>query len=242
MIADGITLSEIAKSLKIKKSHVSYYTAKARSLGYVKEVARDTFKILEVTQAGKNFLAMYHKSLEVPICRAENTRFKGPVYKMPTIPVDWGRVEMRNWTQYTNVIDDIKIKVNCGINPTIEFIPGPIDGDNPLAMFGSILLDCSEVAKRLEEIMDIKIGRLELSSKGEWIVYHPLAKNITANIGRVTVQGVGKINASLPERYGEFEFYDPRAAAEFLEMPRRLARLERNMNELSEQIRSKEPN
>jgi hypothetical protein len=241
MIANNITQSEIAKSLKIEKSHVSYYIAKARGLGYVKEITRDTFKILEVTQAGKNFLAMYYKYLEAPICRAENVRFKAPVYEMPTIPVDWDRAEMHNWTQYTNVVDDIKIKINGGNNPTIEFIPASIDGDNPLALYGRILLDRSEVAKRLEEIMDIKIGRLELSSKGEWIVYHPLAKTITDNIGRVTVQGVGKINASLPGRYGEFEFFDPRVAAEFLEMPRRMSRLERMMHKLFEQ-RGKEPN
>src|SRR5437870_4345331 len=122
MIANNITQSEIAKSLKIEKSHVSYYVARAKRLGYVKEIARDTFKILELTQAGKNFLAMYHKSSELRICRVENMRFKAPVYKMPTIPVDWDRVEMRNWTQYCNIVDVIKVKINRGINPTIEFI------------------------------------------------------------------------------------------------------------------------
>ena len=74
----------------------------------------------------------------------------------------------------------------------------------------------------------MQIGRLELSSKGEWVVYNPLAKAITNTTGRITVDGIGKINASLPNRYGEFEFHDPRAAAEFLEMPGRIARLEQN--------------
>lgn len=77
----------------------------------------------------------------------------------------------------------------------------------------------------------MEIGRLELSSKGEWVVYNPLAKVITGITGRITVDGVGKINASLPGRIGEFEFHDPRTAAEFLEMPRRLARLEQQQQE-----------
>jgi hypothetical protein len=51
----------------------------------------------------------------------------------------------------------------------------------------------------------MQIGRLELSSKAEWVIYNPLAKAITNKIGRVTVEGVGMINASLPDRYGEFQ-------------------------------------
>ncbi|MGB6527335.1 MAG: hypothetical protein WBF33_04445 [Candidatus Nitrosopolaris sp.] len=89
--------------------------------------------------------------------------------------------------------------------------------------------DCNEVARNLEQTLDMQIGRLELSSKGEWVIRNPLAKAITKEIGRVTVDGIGMINASLPNRHGEFEYYDPRAAAEFLEMPARLARLEEHM-------------
>ena len=58
---------------------------------------------------------------------------------------------------------------------------------------------------------------------------YPLAKTISHNIGRVTVEGIGKINASLPGRYGEFEFYDPRHAAQLLDMPRCVMMLVRDM-------------
>ena len=78
---------------------------------------------------------------------------------------------------------------------------------------------------------------IELSSKGEWVVYIPLAKAITNIIGRVTVDGIGKINASLPNRYGEFEFHDPRAAAEFLEMPGRISRLEQNVDAIKQDMK-----
>jgi hypothetical protein len=40
-------------------------------------------------------------------------------------------------------------------------------------------------------------GRLGLSSTGEWIVYDtPLAKAISKLLVQVTIDGVGKINAS----------------------------------------------
>src|SRR5215831_2747494 len=187
-------------------------------------------KAYELTQPGKNFIAIYQQQQEQqsksgvskPICRSENVRFKASVYKMPSIPVDWHKVEMNNWNQYTTEVGSVKVKLNDGDNPTVEFLPAPIEGNNPLNLYFRLFSDCTEVAKHLEQMLDMQIGRLELSSKGEWVVYSPLAKVITDKIGLVNVEGVGKINASLPNRYGEFEFYDPRDAAEFLEMPRRL--------------------
>jgi hypothetical protein len=139
---------------------------------------------------------------------------------------------MNNWNQYTTEVDGIKVKLNDGNKPTIEFIPAAIDGNNPLNLYVKLVLECDNIAKRLEQIFDMQIGTLELSSKGEWVVYNPLAKAITNKTGRVTVDGVGKINASLPNRYGEFEFYDPRDAAELLEIPRRFTRLEQDMKEV----------
>ncbi|MGC1930558.1 MAG: hypothetical protein WA667_16440, partial [Candidatus Nitrosopolaris sp.] len=52
----------------------------------------------------------------------------------------------------------------------------------------------------------------------------------------------GKINASLPGRFGEFEFHDPRAAAEFLNMPRRLIRLEQAVGKLLQYDKFQENN
>jgi hypothetical protein len=137
------------------------------------------------------------------ICRAENVRFKAPVHKMPSRPVDWHKVEMNNWNQYTTEVGIVKVKLNDGNNPTIEFIPAAIDGNDPLNLYFRLFSDCNEVAKHLQQILDMQIGMLELSSKGEWVIYNPLAKEITSKIGRVTVDGVGKINASLPGQLNE---------------------------------------
>ena len=243
MINDGLTTTEIARILDLHKSNVTYHIKKALDSGYLAETFRDTFKSYELTQPGKNFLAMYqHSSMSKPICRAENIRFKARVYKMPSSPVDWHQVEMRNWTQYTTEVHCIKTKLNNGENPTIEFLPDAIDGNDPVKLYCSLLLDCNDVAKNLEQTLDMRIGRLELSSKGEWVVYNPLAKAIVDKIGRVIVDGIGKINASLPGRFGEFEFYDPRAAAGFLEMPRRVAKLEHDIGHLLQDWRFKRPN
>jgi hypothetical protein len=234
MTNEGFTASEIAKKFNLSKQRVSYHICNLMKQRYVINTQRDTFKILQVTQAGKNFLAMYQKSIlgDRSVCRAENVRFKAGIIKMPSRIIDWLKVEMNNWSQYATQIDSVKVKLNKGNDPTIEFIPSAIDGDDPIKLWFEPFHDCNDAAKKIEQTLDIKIGRLELSSKGERVVYHPLAKMITKTIGRVTVDGIGKINASLPDRLGEFEFYDPRAAAEFLDMPRRVARLQQDVNKL----------
>lgn len=244
MISEGLFITEISRALNVEKSHVVYYINRAKERGYVKELTRDRFKILEITQVGKNFLAMYQHSLldHKPICRAENVRFKAPVFNMPSSAVDWHKVEMNNWNQYSTEVDCIKVKLNDGTNPSLEFIPAAVDGNDPIKLYCNLLLDCNDAARKLEQTLDMRIGRLELSSKGEWITYHPLARTITEYTGRVTVDGIGKINASLPSRFGEFEFYDPRRAAEFMEMPRRVARLEQKVDRLLECRKLQEPN
>jgi hypothetical protein len=37
--------------------------------------------------------------------------------------VDWHKVEMNNWNQYTTEVDSVKVKLNDGARPTIEFLP-----------------------------------------------------------------------------------------------------------------------
>ena len=85
------------------------------------------------------------------------------------------------------------------ISTTIEFIPGPIDGDNPDSLRLRLLQDCTHVARNLEDRLDIKIGRLELSSRGEWVLYDPVARAFSKYTGQVNVKGIGKVKLLGPD-------------------------------------------
>lgn len=240
------TQAQIAFELKISKPHVSYYVKKAIRIGYVKELFRDKIRVLELKQEGKNFLDQYgcnkqssstHIENQLPICCAENIRFKAHVYKLPSKPLDWNKIEMNNWTQYNNVVDDIKVHINNGKVPSIEFIPSPINGVNPWELAGVLYYDCSEVARKLEQLLDMEIGRLEIEPGAEWVVYDPVAKLISKHNGQVTVDQLGKINASKPLRRGELEYFDPRFAAEYLSMPRRISNIERLLEDLLKEMK-----
>jgi hypothetical protein len=239
MISKGYRTVDMSKRLGISKGLTSYYHRKMKKLGLV----RDNFEGL--TESGKNFLAMYYsKSLGRPIARVENVRFKAPILQMPSIPVDWNKVDMNNWAQFTSSVDEINVKLNDANQPTIEFIVPAYDDyeNNPIKLYCALLVKCQDVARRLEELLKMKIGSLELSSKGEWVVFDPVAKSISENLGRINIEGVAKINASKPLKRGEFEFLNPLAAAEYLSMPWHVRVLEFKMDQLLRQNKYHENN
>jgi DNA-binding MarR family transcriptional regulator len=146
MIIEGATQTKIAEILGTKKPYVSYYIRRAIEIGYIKKIVQDKIKIYELTQQGKSFLDQYnnnrtHAKQQLPSCRAENVRFKAPVYKFPARPPNWHKVEMNNWSQYNSIVDNIRIKLNMGKTPSIEFLPSPIDGDDPWKLFGILYND-----------------------------------------------------------------------------------------------------
>ncbi|MGE5661295.1 MAG: hypothetical protein ACM3X1_03510, partial [Ignavibacteriales bacterium] len=116
--------------------------------------------------------------------------------------------------------------------PSIEFIPSPINGSNPWELYGILYNDCNEVARKLEQILCMEIGRLEIEHGPEWVVYDPVASIISKQNGQITVDQLGKINASKPLRRGELEYFDPRFAVEYLSMPKRISNIEKLLEDL----------
>lgn len=236
MIREHSSQAQIAKTFGVSRSHVSYYVKKALTIGYVQEICRDRIKILELTQKGTNFIDQYknHTSTkhQLPHCRAENIRFKAPIYRLPSKSINWKKVAMNNWTQYNTVVDDVKVHLNYGKSPSIEFIPSPIDGSNPWELLSILYNDCYEAARKLEQTLDMEIGRLEIERGAEWVVYDPVANIISRQSGQITVDGLGKINASKPLRRGEIEYFDPRFAADYITMPMRISNIEKLLEDL----------
>ncbi|HEY7078841.1 MAG TPA: helix-turn-helix domain-containing protein [Nitrososphaeraceae archaeon] len=240
MIDKDFRLSDIAKSLNLNKQHISYYVRKLKKCGYIKKITDDTFKVLELTQSGKNFVDQYTNKMQylnLPMCRAENVRFIAHVHKFPTKRVDWKKVQMNNWTQRSTAVDDVKVHLNECTKPTIEFLPSPIEGDNPWELYGLLYYECTEVARKLEDLFEMEIGILKMESRPEWVVHDPLANQICKYNGQITVEGLAKINASKPSRIGAFEYFDPRFAAEYCTMPRRISNIEKLVQKLLERMK-----
>lgn len=231
LIQGGIIAADIARRLKMNKSHVSYYIKKSKELGFIKEVTRDTFAVLEVTQPGKNFLDQYNKNNPLtPTCRLENLQFIAPITVMPKIPVDWKKIEMHNWAQYNSQIDNVKVRLYLGNTPTLELLPSPVDGDNPNELIIITVYECVNALLILQDRIGLRVGKLEVCSKPEWLVYDPVAKASCKYNGQVTYPGIGQVNASKPKRIGEIEFHDPRNLIDYMNMPITLKNIETKLD------------
>ena len=128
----------------------------------------------------------------------------------PPESLDWKEVQMNNWVQYGSQVDNITVHLNNGKNPTLEFFPSPIDGDDPYKLRDKAFYDCIKASEKLQETLGIEIGRPEQSIRPEYVVYHPVGRAFSKYIGQVKVEGIGKVNASGPRHLGEFEFDDQR--------------------------------
>jgi hypothetical protein len=146
---------------------------------------------------------------------------------------------MNNWSQYNTIVDDIRVKLNMGKTPSIEFLPSPVDGDDPWKLFGILYSDCNEVAKKLEQILDMKIGRLEIETGAEWVVYDPVADTVCKYNGQITIEGRGKINASKPSRRGAIEYFDPLHAAEYFAMPENISEIKKLLHNIQKLLEEK---
>jgi hypothetical protein len=229
MINNGLIPADIAKALKISPPLISYYISKAKKLGYIKQVFRDVFRAYELTQPGKRFLDQYEKSNTSPwlLCRAENIQFRAEIVQMPKIPVDWKKIQMHNWVQYKSRIDEVRVKINMGKNPTIEFLPSPVEGDDPFELFVIMVVECTNVILELNDKMGLEVGPLQLGSRGEWLIYDPVARAFCKANGQVTYEDIAKVNASKPNSIGEIEFFDPRDLLAYISMPSLVERTDR---------------
>ena len=200
-----------------------------------------------LTQCGQNFLDKYtttskvlvrdtptklyngsSTSIPIPILRLENIQFKTKILQMPTttIPVDWKKIEMNNWTQHTSQIDDVHVRLNDGAIPTLILLPSPVEGDDPFQLYTIVVCACYNAILELHNKIGLEVGSLEISSRPEWVVYDPVAKSFCKNNGQVTIPDIGKVNASPPRHIGELEFHDPRMMFNYLSMPERLRNIE----------------
>ena len=59
-----------------------------------------------------------------------------------------------------------------------------------------------------------------------------LSKAFCKYNGQLTVDGIGRVNASKPRSIGELEFHDPRALADYMAMPRRIYNVETQIHSI----------
>ena len=121
----------------------------------------------------------------------------------------------------------------------MELLPSPVEGDNPYDLFIINVEECYKVLLDLYDKFGLKVSKLQLGSRGEWLVYDPIARAFCKHNGQVNYEGITKVNASKPLNLGEIEFHDPRSLEEYLLMPHRLKSIEDRLGRVLDLLEDK---
>jgi hypothetical protein len=233
-LTSGSHQAKVAKDLNVSKSLVNYWTTKLEAIGFLRRKQsrttsmegpqrtkqRGTIILYEITIEGSKLLDWYDAGSVWPKFRLHNVVFGYPVIVHPQIAVDWKRVEMRNWVQYTTKISGIRVRLNSG--KSLEVTPLPVFGYCPWEILVESSRSADGLARHLEERFQMQLGLSFISRRPHFGVYDPVANEYTKHFELSTE--AGRMDRS--EDFGEIDYYSPEAAAEYIRMPKRVKRIE----------------
>jgi len=134
---------------------------------------------------------------------------------------------MTNWTQLVGTELGLSVRKNPN---SLEIICRTVEGINPFELLFLARDEADDLASHLEAKFRMELGRPTMSRKPHFGVYDPVAGTISRYYELST--DTGRIDSSLGK--GEVDWFSPYTAAEYLEMPGRVRRIEDNQMTLLE--------
>lgn len=212
--------TKIGRLLGIGPKLAWYYINELEKHGYVEAYVKSNIKLYRLTQPGLNLLEMLERGFVGRRVRLERVVFKYPVLVDARVPLDWRKVELRNWGQLHGRVCGVFVRKNPG---SLEVFTEPIEGDDPWELYYYARVEADFVARQLEKKFGMKLGIPEVSSRPEFAIYDPVANKYTEFFN--LKNDVGKMDRSPPRRLGEIDWLSPNAAKEYLLMPFRIREL-----------------
>ena len=235
-LRDGLYPSKIARQLGLRKNHIHYYIKKLKGLGFIEKRnsiiqgqvrTRGAITVYQVTEDGSKFLAEIEKGVLNRKLRLHNCYWLYPIVQQPEIEINWRRVELHNWGQLIGRELGLKVRKNPN---SVEIVTNTLYGDDSYALLFRSRDEADMLASHIEQKFHMKLGRPRLSHKPHFAIYDPMVNEWSKNLQLDTKHG--KIDRSMG--YGEIDLTDPGSAANYLEMPNRLERIEKGMGAFAE--------
>jgi len=246
MLDAGYYPAYIARILGRSKSLIHYYVKKLEKRGFIEK--RESLPILQldgsyakknrglitvyrVTQAGSNFLDRIERMAVGRVLRLHNVFFKYPILEQPKKKIKWRKVQLVNWTQLVGT--ELGMTVRKNSDSSIEITVRVIEGRNPWELLFKAREQADFLAGYLEQKFDMKLGRPHLSRKPHFGVYDPVAR-IFSRFFEFSTEDA-KIDES--EGCGEIDWLTPFTAADYLNMPSKVRKIEKDIGEMKEGMR-----
>ena len=229
LLGEGMPQCEIGRMLSLSKTRVNYWSKKFKAKDFirVKSAGKPTF--YELTPLGSKALTTSEWWLS-PACVMEDYGVKFGLVK-DYGRVDWKKLgEPRNWVK-------LGIKIgSCSVEETSKSIiihTGQIPGFDPDAL----LLEAGVVVGRVRDFLErngVEMESFGLPLHRPMFKFYTPESEVLNSLGTFSTDD-GSIDHSPPEGISHVE-WDYEAARNYLEMPNRLKRVERNLELVSDSM------
>jgi hypothetical protein len=223
--------SRVARLLDVSPQLLHYHIKKWLRNGSIRQIKKTpNLTLYELKPSVKKRLTGGEISAYKGV-RLHAYSLKFPFIEPPSIPIDWRRVEMANWTRLIGSEAGLTVE---GTTRGIIIHADEVLSKDPNEATLLAILQCLRLAHMLEQKFKMKLGAPKLVRKPHFGVYDPIARWFTKFME--FSDDVGKIDRS--EGFGEIDYYDPRLAKEYLMMPLRMLGLRMDMAKVKEILKT----
>jgi DNA-binding MarR family transcriptional regulator len=265
-IAEGKYPKQIASELNISNSRLHYYIRLLREKGYIQRRVRSNIVIYELTEKGEKILEVKDRAagehlIDLPRSKGKTTsidQFTKPIGKLHAFCIAYEIV--KDNPTFLPIEEGFKMgggivrvvgKERLDKEYTIERYHTPSKdwlyvyssekyGSSESEMIAKACIECDRVAFEVARRHNLILGEYKIVKPGEISFKDPFAELYKRNGGpNVKVGDWGWIDDS--EKIGEIEFRAGKGIAQaYIELPERLARLEKSMETLTKTIEAHE--
>jgi len=234
LIGKGEVASSVADVLNCEKSTVSYHVKRFVKCDLLRLVVCDRIKVYELTPLGSKVPAGSEREFEEMVV-LEDYPFKFSIVEPERFPIDWKKMgEPRNWVKKGVKIGRITVEKHGDKSVVIH--TGRIKGFD----VNALLVEAGLVVSQVKGVLEYDFG-LILSDSGFPVgkpvvrFYDEVAKELN-KYGAVSVEGVGSVDHSPPERVPHSEYRGVENVRDYILMPRRLANIESRIESLENNL------
>jgi DNA-binding MarR family transcriptional regulator len=225
--------SKIARLYGWSKQHVFYYLKKLEKAGLVRRKVRSSAVFYELTGRGQKVLTSCEGIVySSGVYRLHKCQVLFPIVREGFYPADdFRKVEMVNWTALLGLIHGVAVrKTSRHWIVHVETLYGRSPGE----LFGLAKNLADRVARALMSKYSVLLGEGQIGKGYELAIDDPVAKLLSRYFTISTPKR--KMDHSPGELEGEIDHLTKDAAIEYLLMPERMKKLERQILDLSSQV------
>lgn len=235
LLGAGNKASDAAKVIGCGKSSVSYWKTKLLGMAALRLQCHDVYDVFSLTPFGSKLLTGSEEgrfASEVFVLEDHAVKFE--IVEHEKTPIDWRKLgQPQNWVKLGFRVGNVRV---VKTSRSIIVHPGKLKGFN----VDELEVTAGQIIERARVFLENRFGMVLNEEavplhKPIWQVFSPEAEE-WAKAGTVTVDGVGRLDKSPPDRRAHREYDQKQLAIDAIRAPVILANLEHKVDSLAAEI------